>query len=176
MLYHVIGTNTVIRSATLILSMVVPTSFAHRCISSVFRLCVEVMPYSSKYLSRTPFCSGVNTTDPEKTRKHVTLSQYSSYIAISRYHWYHCLFLASNRQTKWWTHFLWRSWPYEPAARCAGLGRARHAPSGVTQHPQQFAAQTSRPSTKIYRWVQKKDGKSTSKKLFFDWSWNFPSN
>ena len=52
---------------TLTRSIVVPTSLAHRCISSVLRLCVEVIPYSSKYLRRRTFCSGVNTTDPAHT-------------------------------------------------------------------------------------------------------------
>ena len=46
---------------TLTLSTVVPTSLAHLWTMSVLRRWVEVMPHSSKYLSKICRCSSVNS-------------------------------------------------------------------------------------------------------------------
>ena len=54
------GGLQILPHGTLTLSMVVPTSSAHFCITSVLRRCVEVMPYSSKYLRSIARCSLVN--------------------------------------------------------------------------------------------------------------------
>lgn len=96
---------------TLTLSTVVLTSSAQRCISSVLRLWVEVIPYSSKYLRRIVFCSGVNTTAPVVKK-------------VPR---------KRSNQNGWNTHFLLQWWLHESEDPWA-KSRGRHALSDSAPH------------------------------------------
>ena len=49
--------------------MVVETSLAQRWTRSALRLCVEVMPYSSKYLSSSCLCSAVKSWGSGRERE-----------------------------------------------------------------------------------------------------------